>query len=188
MPAAYEAMKDSTDLYLYPGHVHAITGTGDCRAMAEKGTSGVIAGFTGREILTALAVGVARFQKGEPFWANCYPRVVTDEGSPAAQRLVAEMMEACDTEWRGIGTMPMSGLRLREAYAAYDARKKYDLPPIEGKVNPACRCGEVLQGKCLPSDCKVFGRGCTPEHPVGACMVSGEGACSAFYLYGGDYK
>ena len=188
MPAAYEAMKDSTDLYLYPGHVHAITGTGDCRAMAEKGTSGVIAGFTGREILTALAVGVARFQKGEPFWANCYPRVVTDEGSPAAQRLVAEMMEACDTEWRGIGTMPMSGLQLREAYAAYDARKKYDLPPIEGKVNPACRCGEVLQGKCLPSDCKVFGRGCTPEHPVGACMVSGEGACSAFYLYGGDYK
>ena len=188
MPAAYEAMKDSTDLYLYPGHVHAITGTGDCRAMAEKGTSGVIAGFTGREILTALAVGVARFQKGEPFWANCYPRVVTDEGSPAAQHLVAEMMEACDTEWRGIGTMPMSGLQLREAYAAYDARKKYDLPPIEGKVNPACRCGEVLQGKCLPSDCKVFGRGCTPEHPVGACMVSGEGACSAFYLYGGDYK
>ena len=189
MPEAYLALKGSADAFLYPGHVHAIIGTQLCEDMAEKeGVSGVIAGFTGRELLTALAVVISRAQEGRPFFENCYPRVVTDEGSPAAQRLVAEMMEACDTEWRGIGTMPMSGLRLREAYAAYDARKKYDLPPIEGKVNPACRCGEVLQGKCLPSDCKVFGRGCTPEHPVGACMVSGEGACSAFYLYGGDYK
>jgi hydrogenase expression/formation protein HypD len=154
--------------------------------MAEKGVSGVIAGFTAREILTALAVGVARFREGEPFFANCYPRVVTDEGAPAAVRLVNGMMEPCDARWRGIGVLPASGVKLRRKYQDYDARIKFNIPSMEGRENPACRCGEVLQGKCLPSDCKVFGKGCTPEHPIGACMVSGEGACSAFYLYGGD--
>ena len=186
MPSAYEAMKDSTDAFLYPGHVHAITGTGICEEMAEKGASGVVAGFTAKELMTALAVIVKKTQEGKPFFENCYPRVVRAEGSPAAQRLVEEMMEPCDARWRGIGVLPASGVKLRPEYAAYDARVKFDIPSMEGRENPACRCGEVLQGKCLPSDCKVFGKGCTPEHPIGACMVSGEGACSAFYLYGGD--
>ena len=186
MPSTYEAMKDSTDAFLYPGHVHAITGTGICEEMAEKGASGVVAGFTAKELMTALAVIVKKTQEGKPFFENCYPRVVRAEGSPAAQRLVEEMMEPCDARWRGIGVLPASGVKLRPEYAAYDARVKFDIPSMEGRENPACRCGEVLQGKCLPSDCKVFGKGCTPEHPIGACMVSGEGACSAFYLYGGD--
>ena len=180
MPAAYE------DAFLYPGHVHAITGTSICEQLAARGTSGVVAGFTAKELLTAIAVIVKRTEEGKPFFENCYPRVVRPEGSPAAQKLVDEMMEPCDARWRGIGILPASGMKLREKYAAYDARIKYALPRIEGRENPACRCGEVLQGKCLPSDCGVFGRGCTPEHPVGACMVSGEGACSAFYLYGKD--
>ena len=184
MPAAYAAMKDSTDAFLYPGHVHAITGTAVCEELAEEGTSGVVAGFTAKELLSAIAVIVKNIQKGEPFFENCYPRVVRREGSPRAQRLVEEMMEPCDARWRGIGVLQMSGLQLRPQYADYDARHKFGLPQIEGRENPACRCGEVLQGKCLPSDCRVFGTGCTPEHPVGACMVSGEGACSAFYLYG----
>ena len=184
MPAAYAAMKDSTDAFLYPGHVHAITGTAVCEELAAQGTSGVAAGFTARELLTALAVIVKKTQEGEPFFENCYPRVVRREGSPRAQRLVEEMMEPCDARWRGIGVLPMSGMQLRPQYAEYDARHRFDLPGIEGRENPACRCGEVLQGRCLPSDCRVFGTGCTPEHPVGACMVSGEGACSAFYLYG----
>ena len=186
MPSAYEAMKDSTDAFLYPGHVHAITGTGICEEMAKKGASGVVAGFTAKELMTALAVIVKKTQEGKPFFENCYPRVVRAEGSPAAQRLVEEMMEPCDARWRGIGVLPASGMKLRPEYAAYDARVKFDIPSREGRETPACRCGEVLQGKCLPSDCKVFGKGCTPEHPIGACMVSGEGACSAFYLYGGD--
>ncbi len=185
MPAAYEAMKDSTDAFLYPGHVHAITGTSICEELAARGTSGVVAGFTAKELLTALAVIVKKSQEGKPFFENCYPRVVRPQGSPKAQRLVEDMMEPCDARWRGIGVLPLSGVQLREEYAAFDARKKYGLPPVEGRENPACRCGEVLQGKCLPSECRVFGTGCTPEHPVGACMVSGEGACSAFYLYGG---
>lgn len=183
MPAAYRAMKDSTDAFLYPGHVHAISGTGDCKDMLKSGVSGVIAGFTAAELLTAFAVLVRGFESGEPFFVNCYPRVVREEGSPEGQRIVDRFMEDCDAIWRGIGTLPGSGLRLREEFWDYDARKKFDLPEISGRENPACRCGEVLQGKCSPRQCPVFGKGCTPEHPVGACMVSSEGACSAWYLY-----
>lgn len=116
-------------------------------------------------------------------FVNCYPRVVTQDGSREAQLLVDEMMEACDCEWRGLGVIPKSGMKLRQEWQEFDARLKYQMPKIEGKPNPACRCGDVLQGKCKPSDCKVFGKGCTPQHPIGACMVSGEGACSAYYQY-----
>ena len=151
MPQAYEALKGSADIFLYPGHLNAITVTKLCEELVQEGVSGVVAGFTAKELLTALAVALTHFQKGKPFFVNCYPRVVTEEGSKEAQRLVDTLMEACDSE---------------------------------GRANPACRCGDVLQGKCKPSDCKVFGKVCTPQHPVGACMVSGEGACSAYYMYG----
>ncbi len=186
MPNAYQALKGSADAFLYPGHVNAITGEEECRRLAEEdGISGVIAGFTAKEILTALAVIIEKSQTGKPFFVNCYPRVVRPEGSPTGRRIIEEVMEECDTEWRGLGVIPMSGQRLKEAYRDYDARIKFALPHIEGRPNPACRCGEVLQGKCLPPDCKVFGKGCTPQHPIGACMVSNEGTCSAYYQYGG---
>lgn len=184
MPQAYQALKGSADVFLYPGHVNAITGTALCERLAEQGVSGVVAGFTAKELLTALAVVLVRFQEGKPFFVNCYPRVVKSEGSPEAQTLIEELMEPCDSEWRGLGVIPGSGLVLRKEWEAFDARKKYAVPPIKGKPNPACRCGDVLQGKCKPSDCKVFGKVCTPQHPVGACMVSNEGACSAYFMYG----
>lgn len=186
MPSAYQALKGSADVFLYPGHVNAITGTAVCEALMEQGVSGVVTGFTAAEILTALAMAIKKSREGKPFFVNAYPRVVTREGSVEARTLMDRLLEPCDTEWRGLGVIPGSGVRLREAYAAYDARKKFALPEIRGRGNPACRCGEVLQGKCRPCDCKVFGTGCTPEHPVGACMVSNEGACSAYYQYGGD--
>ena len=186
MPSAYQALKGSADVFLYPGHVNAITGTAVCEALTEQGVSGVVTGFTAAEILTALALAIKKSREGKPFFVNAYPRVVTREGSVEARTLMDRLLEPCDTEWRGLGVIPGSGVRLREAYAAYDARKKFDLPEIRGRGNPACRCGDVLQGKCRPCDCKVFGTGCTPEHPVGACMVSNEGACSAYYQYGGD--
>ena len=186
MPSAYQALKGSADVFLYPGHVNAITGTAVCEALTEQGVSGVVTGFTAAEILTALAMAIKKSREGKPFFVNAYPRVVTREGSVEARTLMDRLLEPCDTEWRGLGVIPGSGVRLREAYAAYDARKKFALPEIRGRGNPACRCGEVLQGKCRPCDCKVFGTGCTPEHPVGACMVSNEGACSAYYQYGGD--
>ena len=186
MPSAYQALKGSADVFLYPGHVNAITGTAVCEALTEQGVSGVVTGFTAAEILTALALAIKKSREGKPFFVNAYPRVVTREGSVEARTLMDRLLEPCDTEWRGLGVIPGSGVRLREAYAAYDARKKFALPEIRGRGNPACRCGDVLQGKCRPCDCKVFGTGCTPEHPVGACMVSNEGACSAYYQYGGD--
>ncbi len=186
MPNAYQALKTSADAFLYPGHVNTITGESVCRDLMEKdGVSGVIAGFTAEELLDALATVVVHIQEGKPFFENCYTRVVRPEGNPKAMSIIDEVMEPCDTQWRGLGVIPGSGLKLRDEYAAYDARKKFNLPRIEGKANPACRCGEVLQGKCKPSDCKVFGKGCTPQHPIGACMVSNEGACSAYFQYGG---
>ncbi|SDA12093.1 hydrogenase expression/formation protein HypD [Ruminococcus sp. YE71] len=184
MPNAYNALVGSADAFLYPGHVNAITGNSACiKLCEEKGVSGVVAGFTASELITAMAVTVRLLEKGEPFFRNCYTRVVKDEGNKSAMELMERVMEPCDSEWRGLGLIPMSGMKLRAEYADYDARLKYAMPEIKGRPNPACRCGDVLQGKCKPSDCKVFGKGCTPLHPVGACMVSDEGACAAYYQY-----
>lgn len=184
MPNAYAALKGSADVFLYPGHVHAITGTQLCEDLVAQGVSGVIAGFTAKELVTALAVALAKASQGKPFFVNAYPRVVRAEGTPAAVALIEKVMEPCDAEWRGLGVIPESGLALREEYAAFDARQRHNVPAIEGRANPACRCGEVLRGDCKPSDCPLFGKVCDPMHPVGACMVSGEGSCSAYYQYG----
>ncbi len=185
MPNAYQALKGSADAFLYPGHVNAVTGTKVCEDLLGEGVSGVVAGFTARELLTALAVILTRFQEGTPFFVNCYPRVVTREGNTKAQALMDELMEPCDAEWRGLGMIPGSGMALRPEWEEYDARKKFGIEEIRGRSNPACRCGDVLQGKIKPNDCPLFKKICTPEHPVGACMVSDEGACSAYYQYGG---
>ena len=186
MPGAYEAMASSTDAYLYPGHVHAIIGTKLCRDLAERGVSGTIAGFTGDELLTALGLTVMKLAEGKPFFVNAYPRVVTDEGSPAACALVDKYMTACDADWRGIGMIPNSGVELKPEFADYDARKKYSVPKMDYERKTGCKCGLVLQGQIKPCECPLFGKACNPDHPVGACMVSDEGACSAFYMYGGQ--
>lgn len=187
MPNAYGVLKNSADAFLYPGHVNAITGTKLCERLAcEEGVSGVVTGFTANELLTALAVVIEKSKTGKPFFVNCYPRVVKEEGNLPAQKMMNDIMEPCDSEWRGLGLIKGSGQKLRKEYQEYDARIKFELPKVVGKPNPACRCGDVLQGKCKPSDCKVFGNVCTPQHPIGACMVSNEGACSAYYQYGGN--
>ncbi|MBQ2580343.1 MAG: hydrogenase formation protein HypD, partial [Ruminococcus sp.] len=117
MPNAYQALKGSADAFLFPGHVNAITGNATCKALCEQGVSGVVAGFTAKELMTALAVTVAKLQKSEPFFVNCYPRVVKDEGSPAAQKLMVKVMQPCDSEWRGLGVIKMSCMTLRDEYA-----------------------------------------------------------------------
>jgi len=183
---AYLALKGSADAFIYPGHVSTMTGMQCYRDLVKEGISGAVTGFTASEIITALAVIITRLGEGKPFAENCYTRVVTEEGSKASRRLVSEIMTACDSEWRGLGVIPGSGMKLRGEYAAYDSRRKFGIGEIKGKANEACHCGEVLRGRCKPYDCPLFGQSCTPEHPVGACMVSGEGACSAFYKYGGD--
>ena len=183
MDNAYRALRGSADAFLYPGHVSTITGTGIYHELMREGISGVVCGFTGPEVITALAVILKKTEEGRPFFVNCYPRVVTEEGSASGREIIRSTMEPVDAEWRGLGIIPSSGLALRGEFEDWDARKKFNLPEIKGHGNPACRCGEVLQGKCRPDQCPVFGRACTPEHPVGACMVSGEGACSAYYKY-----
>ena len=184
MPGAYHAMADYTDVYLYPGHVHTITGLGDCEEMLEKGMSGVISGFTPSELVTAIAIAVKKFSEGKPFLVNAYPRVVTGKGSPEAMALVEKYMQPCDAEWRGIGVIEDSGRELRAEYERFDAAKKFGIKRTSGRSNPGCRCGEILKGQCKPHECPLFGKVCTPEHPVGACMVSNEGTCSAYYQYG----
>lgn len=187
MDEAYLALRGSADAFLYPGHVSTMTGMEVYRRLRdEHGISGVVAGFTASEVITALATILVKAGEGKPFAENAYPGIVREEGNPAARTLVEQLMEPCDAEWRGLGVIPNSGLQLRERFAAYDARRRFDLPAVSGRPNPACRCGDVLLGKCKPYECTIFGKGCTPEHPIGACMVSGEGACSAFYKYGGD--
>jgi len=186
MDNAYRLLKDSADAYLFPGHVCAITGYGLCEKLArEEGISGAVAGFAADEILLAIAAIMDRCREGKPFAVNCYPRVVTREGNVRAQQIVKETMEPCDAFWRGIGNIPLSGNRLKEEYSSMDARKKFSLPEVKGRENPACRCGDILRGNAKPYDCPLFGKVCTPEKPVGSCMVSGEGSCSAYYKYGG---
>lgn len=183
MPMAYQSLKGAADAFLYPGHVNAITGVSVCEGLKEQGVSGVVAGFTAKELLLALAVIIRRSGEGEPFFENCYPRVVRNEGNPEAMKLIDELFVPCDSEWRGLGVIKGSGLALKPEYADFDARIKYNMPKIQGRPNPACRCGEILTGTCKPKDCPLFGKVCTPEHPVGACMVSNEGSCSAYYTY-----
>ncbi len=185
MPQAYKALQGSADAFLYPGHVHAIIGTQLCEELkTQYGVSGVVAGFTANDIIKALGMIVEYSLQGEPFCDNAYTQVVKTEGNIAAQKLVNSMMEPCDCLWRGLGIIEKSGLKLRNEWSEFDAVKKFDLTPGDGKCNPGCRCGEVLKGICKPGDCPLFGKVCTPLNPVGACMVSGEGACSAFYQYG----
>lgn len=184
MPNAYRALKGSADAFLYPGHVHAIIGTSLCKELINEGISGVIAGFTADELVTAIAAILIKSREGRPFFMNCYPRIVSDEGNPAGQAIIGKYMEPCDAEWRGLGMIPGSGLKLRDTFSCFDANIKYGIKETKGKGNPGCSCGSVLKGDIKPTECPLFGNACTPISPVGACMVSGEGACSAYYQYG----
>ncbi|MCR4667118.1 MAG: hydrogenase formation protein HypD [Desulfovibrio sp.] len=186
MPEAYRALEGSADVFLYPGHVSAITGTEICKTLRDRGVSGVIAGFTASELLTALSVIILESKKGRPFFANCYPRVVKDEGNPEALRIIRETMDPCDSEWRGLSVIPGSGLTLKTEYRDFDAKEHFAIPALPGKQNPRCRCGDILRGVATPKDCPLFGGACTPDHPIGACMVSSEGTCSAYYQYGSE--
>lgn len=185
MAHAYPLLADSVDAFLYPGHVSAITGMGVYKQLQAKGISGVVAGFSAAEIVTALAVISKKAVGQEPFAVNCYARVVPAEGNIMAKSLIEETMVACDAIWRGLGLIKDSGLCLAPAYEQFDARKAFDLPPLTESVNPDCHCGDILRGLCSPPACPLFGSACRPENPLGACMVSNEGTCAAFYKYGG---
>ena len=121
--------------------------------------------------------------EGRPAIGNAYRRGVNADGNPVARQLVEQVFEPCDTTWRGLGPIANSGLSIRPEFSRFDARARFDVP-VEATVEPrGCRCGDVLRGAITPSSCPLFGRTCTPEHPVGPCMVSSEGSCAAYHRY-----
>jgi len=172
------------DGFIYPGHVSVITGTAMYDEIAEKyGMPGVIAGFEPLDILHAIIRLVSNIMSGRVLSENGYKRAVNPEGNPVALARLYEVFEPCDARWRGIGLIPGSGLKMRDAYADYDAWKAFDIKVLDHSDPKGCLCGEVLKGKRTPKECKLFNTICTPENPVGACMVSSEGTCAAYYKY-----
>ena len=188
VPPAMEAILASPDCrvkaFLAAGHVCAVMGYWEYEPIAERyRVPIVVTGFEPLDLLQGIHMAVKALEAGRWGVENQYVRAVTRDGNPAAQKLVAEVFEVCDRKWRGIGTIPRSGLRLREAFLAHDAERKFGVSGIVAEESPLCIAGEVLQGIRKPHECPAFGKQCNPERPLGAPMVSSEGACSAYYRY-----
>jgi hydrogenase expression/formation protein HypD len=185
-----KAILDSPDLqldgFVGPGHVSTVIGNRPYRLVAEKyGKPFVTAGFEPLDILQAIAMLLAQIREGRCEVENQYTRVVHDEGNPQALAVLDQVFELRPTfEWRGLGFIPESALKLRDEFAPWDAELLYELPGARVADPKACQCGEVLRGALKPWECKVFGTACTPETPIGTCMVSSEGACAAYYNFG----
>jgi hydrogenase expression/formation protein HypD len=188
VPPALEALLAGPlklDGFLLPGHVSAIIGGNAYRdVMEDHYAAAVIAGFEPSDILHALAEAIEQITKDRYSVKINYKRAVSDEGNTKAMRIMNEVFEPCDAIWRGIGTIPKSGLKIRQEYSEFDAAKMFEIEVEKTREHKGCRCGEILQGLAQPADCPLFGNGCTPEHPIGACMVSSEGTCAAYYRYG----
>ena len=144
----------------------------------------MITGFDSHDILTGIMMLLMQISEKRAEVEIQYARVVREEGNPKAVSIMNEYFEASDAEWRGIGTIPLSGLKLRGKFQHRDITRMIDLSVPEFKEPKACSCGDILKGIKVPSECKLFGKICTPDSPVGACMVSSEGSCAAYYKYG----
>jgi len=177
------------DGFLCPGHVSVIIGWRAYEPIAaEFGRPCVVAGFDDRQILAGVAEILRQLADDAPAACSVYPPVRPD-GNPAAREAIEEVFEVADARWRALGVIPASGLVLREAFADFDAARRFELPAGAAYEAPGCRCGDVITGRCLPTDCALFGKACTPRQPVGPCMVSSEGSCAAYFKYhrhGGD--
>lgn len=188
VPGALEALVNdpqvAIDGFILPGHVSTIIGVEPYRFLAERyGVPGVITGFEPIDVLHGVLLLARQVSEGRAEIEIGYRRGVAPEGNPTAQARIAEVFEPTDADWRGIGVIPGTGLGIREEYASFDAARRFDVTPPETKEIPGCQCGEVLRGVTLPYECRLFAKGCTPEHPIGPCMVSSEGSCAAYYRY-----
>lgn len=190
MPPPLTALLDDPELQidglLCPGHVSSIIGAGAYQGLVDRyNLACVVAGFETVDLLNALILLARQVAEDRPAVENTYPRAVNWQGNPRAQKMMAEIFEPVDMEWRGLGRIPESGLRIREEYADFDAEKRLNI--VLPKVNEAkgCRCGEILKGKNIPPQCPLFNTRCTPANPIGPCMVSSEGTCAAYHKYGG---
>lgn len=172
--------------FICPGHVASIIGEKGFRFIPEDyGLPGVIAGFEPEEILLAICHLTEQLSRGEAKLENDYKRAVRPEGNPLARAVMNECFELHRDKWRGLGEIDASGFKLREKFAGFDAEKKFAMEIKPAAEAGPCRCGDVICGKIRPEDCPMFARRCTPEDPVGSCMVSSEGACAAAYKYRG---
>ncbi|MGA9119545.1 MAG: hydrogenase formation protein HypD [Bacteroidota bacterium] len=185
MVAILSSRENRVQGFLAAGHVCAVMGTGEYHPLAEQyHVPIVVTGFEPLDILQGIAMTVRQLEQGKHTVENQYARVVRPEGNPPARKVISEVFEVVDRKWRGIGTIPASGYRLRREYEEFDAEKVFDVQGIETRESPFCIAGQVLQGLKKPHECSAFGSQCTPEHPLGAPMVSSEGACAAYYHYG----
>lgn len=188
MPPPLLALLDDPELQidglLCPGHVSTIIGAGAYQPLADQyGLACVVGGFEPADILQALILLARQIGRGEARVENAYTRAVRWEANSRAQQMVEKIFEPVDMEWRGLGMIPQSGLAIREEYGHFDAEKRLDIKMMPAEEPKGCRCGEILKGKELPSQCPLFGKRCTPGNPIGPCMVSSEGTCAAFYKY-----
>lgn len=188
MPGALELLVgDPTlelDALILPGHVSTIIGVEPYRFLAEKyGIPGVITGFEPVDVLQGIAMLVRQLHEGRAEIEIAYARGVMPEGNPVALAAIDEVFETCTATWRGLGDIPGSGYRIRDEFANFDAVRRFE-PDVEPTRDPkGCRCGDVLRARIAPSECPLFRTVCTPENPVGPCMVSSEGSCAAYYRY-----
>jgi hydrogenase expression/formation protein HypD len=188
VPPAIEAIMRSKECrvqaFLAAGHVCSVMGTDEYPDLAERfRVPIVVTGFEPLDILEGVRRAVRQLEDGEHTVDNAYPRAVRPEGNPAARAMLADVFEVTDRSWRGIGTIPASGWRLSERYREYDAEYRFSVEGIATEEPAECRSGEVLQGLLKPHQCEQFGTTCTPRTPLGATMVSSEGACAAYYTY-----
>jgi hydrogenase expression/formation protein HypD len=190
VPPAMEAILSSprnrVQAFLAAGHVCAVMGYEAYFALAERyRVPIVVTGFEPADLLEGIGMAVRQLEEGRHQVENQYARAVRRGGNAEAQKIVTEVYEACDRPWRGLGVLPGSGLRLQSTYRLFDAEERFDLPNDASADEPKeCRSGEVLQGLIHPDECAAFGTTCTPDRPLGAPMVSSEGACAAYYRYG----
>jgi hydrogenase expression/formation protein HypD len=189
VPPAIEAIMNSpgnrVNAFLAAGHVCCVTGVAAYPALcARHGIPIVVTGFEPLDLLEGIRRTVIQLEQGEAKLENAYPRVVTEQGNTVAQSVIREVFEVTDRGWRGIGVIPGSGWRLSAAYRAFDAEIKFTVSDIQPRESSLCRAGDVLKGAIKPNECAAFGKECTPRNPLGATMVSGEGACAAYYNYG----
>jgi hydrogenase expression/formation protein HypD len=188
VPPALEVLAEDPEIgvnaFLCPAHVSAIIGARAYEPVATKyGLPCVIAGFEPLDILLGIDGILKQITDGEGRVENQYSRIVRHEGNLKAQAVIAKYLEPADVPWRGLGTLPGSGLKLRSAYGKYDAELRFELTVQPGTEPVGCLCGDVIKGKSRPEECQLFGRSCTPDNPIGPCMVSQEGSCSASYKY-----
>jgi hydrogenase expression/formation protein HypD len=188
VPPAIDAIMSSPNCrvqaFLAAGHVCTVMGTSEYPALAARHRVPiVVTGFEPLDILEGIRRTVRQLEAGRHEVENAYPRAVRDEGNPAALAMLRDVFEIVDRPWRGIGVIPGSGWRLSGSFRDYDAEHRFGLADIRVSEPDACRSGEVLQGHIKPHECEAFGKQCTPRSPLGATMVSSEGACAAYYLY-----